>query len=112
MRPCVRLVDAKGNPVLIEGTDQPVQYFLPPLSVTALQDAAMVGVGDVIGRIPMDSSKTRDITGGLPRVADLFEARKPKESAILAEKSGVVAFGKETKGKHRLIITPDDGSEI
>ena len=72
----------------------------------------MVGVGDVIGRIPMESSKTRDITGGLPRVADLFEARKPKESAILAEKSGVVSFGKETKGKHRLIITPDDGSEI
>jgi DNA-directed RNA polymerase subunit beta' len=70
------------------------------------------GVGDVIGRIPMESSKTRDITGGLPRVADLFEARKPKESAILAEKSGVVSFGKETKGKHRLIITPDDGSEI
>jgi DNA-directed RNA polymerase subunit beta' len=105
-------VDAKGNPVLIEGTDQPVQYFLPALAITALQDGAMVGVGDVIGRIPMESSKTRDITGGLPRVADLFEARKPKESAILAEKSGVVSFGKETKGKHRLIITPDDGSEI
>jgi DNA-directed RNA polymerase subunit beta' len=73
-------VDAKGNPVLIEGTDQPVQYFLPALAITALQDGAMVGVGDVIGRIPMESSKTRDITGGLPRVADLFEARKPKES--------------------------------
>ncbi len=112
LRPGVRLLDEKGNPIKIEGTDQPVQYFLPALAITGLQDGTVVGVGDVIGRIPMESSKTRDITGGLPRVADLFEARKPKESAILAEKSGVVAFGKETKGKHRLIITPDDGSDI
>jgi DNA-directed RNA polymerase subunit beta' len=112
LRPAVRLLDAKGNPVKIEGTDQPVNYFLPPLAITGLQDGTQVGVGDVIGRIPMESSKTRDITGGLPRVADLFEARKPKESAILAEKSGVVSFGKETKGKHRLIITPDDGSDV
>ena len=112
LRPAVRLFDAKGNPVKVEGTDQPVNYFLPPLAITALQDDSQVGVGDVIGRIPMESSKTRDITGGLPRVADLFEARKPKEPAILAEISGVVSFGKETKGKHRLIITPDDGAEI
>ncbi|MDI1300517.1 MAG: DNA-directed RNA polymerase subunit beta' [bacterium] len=112
LRPAVRLFDAKGNPVKVEGTDQAVNYFLPPLAITALQDDSLVGVGDVIGRIPMESSKTRDITGGLPRVADLFEARKPKEPAILAEISGVVSFGKETKGKHRLIITPDDGAEI
>ena len=68
-----------------------------------------MNIGDVIARIPQESSKTRDITGGLPRVADLFEARKPKEPAILAEISGTVSFGKETKGKRRLVITPKDG---
>jgi DNA-directed RNA polymerase subunit beta' len=68
-------------------------------------------VGDVIARIPQETSKTRDITGGLPRVADLFEARRPKEASILAEVSGTIAFGKETKGKRRLVITPTDGSE-
>ncbi|PTQ90116.1 DNA-directed RNA polymerase subunit beta' [Agitococcus lubricus] len=111
LRPAIALVDKNGNYIRLEGSDQPVQYFLPALAITSLQDGAELGVGDVIGRIPQESSKTRDITGGLPRVADLFEARKPKEHAILAEKSGVVTFGKETKGKHRLIITPDDGGE-
>jgi DNA-directed RNA polymerase subunit beta' len=77
----------------------------------SIQDGAEVGVGDVIARIPQESSKTRDITGGLPRVADLFEARKPKEPAILAEVSGVVSFGKDTKGKQRLIIKDADGNE-
>ena len=76
-----------------------------------LEDGAKVSVGDVIARIPQESSKTRDITGGLPRVADLFEARKPKDPAILAEKSGTVSFGKETKGKRRLVITGDDGEK-
>jgi DNA-directed RNA polymerase subunit beta' len=71
-----------------------------------------VGIGDVIARIPQEGSKTRDITGGLPRVADLFEARKPKEPAILAEASGIVSFGKETKGKRRLVITPADGDPV
>jgi DNA-directed RNA polymerase subunit beta' len=74
--------------------------------VVTLEDGANVGVGDVIARIPQETSKTRDITGGLPRVADLFEARKPKDTAILAEISGTVSFGKETKGKRRLVITP------
>jgi len=111
LRPAIALVDAAGNYIRLKDSDQPVQYFLPALAITSLQDGAEVGVGDVIGRIPQESSKTRDITGGLPRVADLFEARKPKEHAILAEKSGVVSFGKETKGKHRLVITPDDGAE-
>ena len=76
-----------------------------------MKDGAEVGVGDVLARIPQESSKTRDITGGLPRVADLFEARKPKEPAILAEISGTVSFGKETKGKQRLLITPTDGAD-
>ena len=70
-----------------------------------------MSIGDIIARIPQESSKTRDITGGLPRVADLFEARKPKDPAILAEKSGTVSFGKETKGKRRLVITSDDAEK-
>ena len=87
-------------------------YFLPQNTILSVRDGETIGVGDVIGRVPQETSRTRDITGGLPRVADLFEARKPKEHAILAEVSGVVSFGKETKGKNRLVITPDDGSEI
>jgi DNA-directed RNA polymerase subunit beta' len=82
---------------------------MPANAVITLEDGAKVGVGDVIARIPQETSKTRDITGGLPRVADLFEARKPKDSAILANISGVVSFGKETKGKRRLLITNPDG---
>ncbi len=112
LRPAVRLVDDKGQPIRQEGSDQPVQYFLPPGAMSSLQDGSVVGVGDIIARITQGASKTRDITGGLPRVADLFEARKPKESAILAEISGVITFGRETKGKNRLVITPDDGSAV
>jgi DNA-directed RNA polymerase subunit beta' len=109
LRPVVRVVDAKGNPVALPNTDAPAAYFLPGGALSGLKNGAKIGMGDVIARIPQESSKTRDITGGLPRVADLFEARNPKEAAILAEKSGVVSFGKETKGKVRLVITPDDG---
>ena len=76
-----------------------------------MKDGAVCGVGDVIARIPQESSKTRDITGGLPRVADLFEARIPKESSIMAEITGTISFGKETKGKQRLVITPSDGGD-
>ncbi|MCJ8145667.1 DNA-directed RNA polymerase subunit beta' [Acinetobacter sp. A3.8] len=94
----------------VDGEEQ--FYFLPQNTILTVRDGETIGVGDVIGRVPQESSRTRDITGGLPRVADLFEARKPKEHAILAEISGVVSFGKETKGKNRLVITPDDGSEI
>ncbi len=112
LRPAVRLVDALGNALHTESSDQPVQYFLPAGSMSSLQDGAEIGVGDIIARITQSASKTRDITGGLPRVADLFEARKPKESAILAEISGLISFGRETKGKHRLVITPDDGSAV
>ncbi|MGE0208731.1 MAG: DNA-directed RNA polymerase subunit beta' [Lysobacteraceae bacterium] len=111
LRPIVRIVDAGGQDINIPGTDLPAQYLLPPRAVLTLQNGAPVGVGDVVARIPQEASKTRDITGGLPRVADLFEARKPKDPAILAERSGVVSFGKDTKGKQRLIITDADGNE-
>jgi DNA-directed RNA polymerase subunit beta' len=111
LRPMVKLVDDKGNDVNIAGTTLPANYFLPGGAIVGVSDGANVGVGDVLARIPQESSKTRDITGGLPRVADLFEARKPKEPAILAEASGTVGFGKDTKGKQRLIITMTDGEQ-
>ncbi|MGY0797838.1 DNA-directed RNA polymerase subunit beta' [Lysobacter sp. A286] len=111
LRPIVRIVDKNGDDLVIPGSDLPAQYQLPPRSVVNLQDGAPVGVGDVVAKIPQEASKTRDITGGLPRVADLFEARKPKDPAILAERSGMVSFGKETKGKQRLVITDSDGTE-
>ncbi len=110
LRPLVRLEDKKGKELKLPGTDVAAQYFLPAGAIVSLQDGAEVGVGDVIARIPQETSKTRDITGGLPRVADLFEARKPKEPAILAERTGVVSFGKDTKGKQRLLITDKDGN--
>jgi DNA-directed RNA polymerase subunit beta' len=109
MRPALKLVDAKGKDVMIAGTEIPALYYLPGNAIVNLEDGADVGVGDALARIPQASSKTRDITGGLPRVADLFEARKPKLPAILAEKTGVVGFGKETKGKVRLLITQPSG---
>ncbi|MGB2787994.1 MAG: DNA-directed RNA polymerase subunit beta', partial [Dokdonella sp.] len=111
LRPLVRIVDKDGKDLTIPGTDLPAQYLLPPRSIVNLQHGAAVGVGDVVAKIPQEASKTRDITGGLPRVADLFEARKPKEPAILAETSGMISFGKDTKGKQRLIIKPLDGEE-
>lgn len=110
LRPMVKLVDNKGNDLNLTGTNLPAHYFLPNGAIVNIADGAAVGVGDVIARIPQETTKTRDITGGLPRVADLFEARKPKDAAILAEISGVVAFGKDTKDKRRLIITGNDGN--
>ena len=109
LKPMISLSNKKGKPLYLAGTEIPAQYFLQALSIVSIQDGQEVAVGDVIARIPQESSKTRDITGGLPRVADLFEARKPKESAILAEVSGIFSFGKETKGKQRIVITMDDG---
>ncbi len=111
LRPTIKLVNAKGKEVTFANTEIPAVYTLPPGALVNLEDGAKVSVGDVIARIPQESSKTRDITGGLPRVADLFEARKPKDPAILAEKSGTVSFGKETKGKRRLIITDEKGEK-
>jgi DNA-directed RNA polymerase subunit beta' len=109
LRPMVSLFGRKGKELSLAGTDIPAHYFLQAGAIVGIQDGQSVEVGDVIARIPQESSKTRDITGGLPRVADLFEARKPKEPAILAEVSGIVSFGKDTKGKQRLVITQDDG---
>ena len=111
LRPIVRIVDKNGKDLNIPGTDLPAQYLLPPRSVVNLLDGAPVGVGDVVTKVPQEASKTRDITGGLPRVADLFEARKPKDPAVLAEVSGLISFGKDTKGKQRLIIRDNDGNE-
>ncbi|NNE37612.1 MAG: DNA-directed RNA polymerase subunit beta', partial [Gammaproteobacteria bacterium] len=111
MRPVVKLVDGKGKELKIPGTDLPAQYPLPPKAVITVTDGREVKVGDVIARLPQESLKTRDITGGLPRVADLFEARKPKEPAVLAEISGIVSFGKDTKGKQRLVITDANGEQ-
>jgi DNA-directed RNA polymerase subunit beta' len=110
-RPMVKLVDEKGKDLCIVGTDIPAAYYLPSGAIVNLEDGSRVGVGDVIARIPQESSKTRDITGGLPRVADLFEARKPKDPFLLAEITGTVSFGRETKGKQRLIITGQDGNQ-
>jgi DNA-directed RNA polymerase subunit beta' len=109
LSPKARLVDADGNAVYFANTEIPAVYALPAGAIVTSSDGANVHVGDVIARIPQESSKTRDITGGLPRVADLFEARKPKEPAIMAEHTGTVSFGKETKGKRRLVITDESG---
>jgi DNA-directed RNA polymerase subunit beta' len=112
LRPTVILVDDGGEDLKIAGTDMPARYLLPSGAIVSVTDGADVGVGDILARIPQESSKTRDITGGLPRVADLFEARKPKEPALLAEATGTVSFGKDTKGKQRLVITTDDGETV
>ena len=112
IRPMVKLVDEAGEDVMLPGANTPAQYLLPPKALVNHENGAEVSIGDVIARIPQESSGNKDITGGLPRVADLFEARKPKEPAILAEISGAVSFGKETKGKKRLVITPLDGSDV
>ncbi len=109
LRPLVALLDEDGEALNIVGTELPARYYLPAGAIVIVSDGAEVGVGDILARIPQESSKTRDITGGLPRVADLFEARKPKDQALLAEATGTVSFGKDTKGKQRLVITKDDG---
>ena len=102
-------MDEAGNELNIPGTDVTAMYTLPVGAILNLADGDVVSIGDALARIPQESSKTRDITGGLPRVADLFEARRPKEAAILAETTGIVSFGRETMSKQRLIITDSAG---
>ena len=112
IRPLIKLVDADGNDIMHPGTDSAAQYLLPAKAIMNLTDGAEVQCGDILARIPQEGTVNKDITGGLPRVADLFEARKPKESSILAEVSGIVTFGKETKGKKRLVISPNDAEPV
>ena len=109
LKPAVKLIAENGDEVMLPNTELAAQYVLPAGSIVAVKNGGEIFVGDVLGRIPQESSKTRDITGGLPRVADLFEARKTKDPAILAEATGAVSFGKETKGKQRIIITDSEG---
>ena len=109
LRPKARLQNAKGKPIFFSGTETPIIYAFPSGAIIRATDGAKINAGDVIARIPLESSRTSDITGGLPRVADLFEARKPKDAAILAKYSGITSFGRETKGKVRLVITNEDG---
>jgi DNA-directed RNA polymerase subunit beta' len=107
----VRLINEAGEDVRIAGTDHAVNISFPVGAVIAVRDNQQVLVGEVLARIPQETSKTRDITGGLPRVAELFEARAPKDKAILAEYTGTVSFGKDTKGKQRLVITDLEGTQ-
>ncbi|MBB3182263.1 DNA-directed RNA polymerase subunit beta' [Variovorax sp. Sphag1AA] len=109
VRPQVKLIDASGAEVKIPGTDHSVTIGFPIGSLVQIRDGQDVGPGEVLARIPVEGQKTRDITGGLPRVAELFEARSPKDKGMLAEMTGTVSFGKETKGKVRLQITDPEG---
>ena len=111
LRPLVKLITGEGDEVMLPNTDMAAQYVLPAGSIVAVKNGGEIQVGDVLARIPQESSKTRDITGGLPRVADLFEARKTKDPAILAEATGAISFGKETKGKQRIVITDSEGEQ-
>jgi DNA-directed RNA polymerase subunit beta' len=109
VRPQVKLIDASGHEVKIPGTDHSVTIGFPVGALVQVRDGQDVGPGEVLARIPIEGQKTRDITGGLPRVAELFEARSPKDKGVLAEVTGTVSFGKETKGKVRLQITDPEG---
>ena len=109
LRPQVKLLDANGVEVKIAGSELSVNITFQLGCIITVKDGQEVGVGEVLARIPQESSKTRDITGGLPRVAELFEARSPKDAGMLAEVTGTVSFGKDTKGKQRLVFTDLDG---
>ena len=110
LRPVVKLLDESGQEVRVTGSDHTVSIAFQVGSIISVLDGQQVGVGDVLARMPQESAKTRDITGGLPRVAELFEARTPKDASVLAEYTGTIGFGKDTKGKQRLIITDLDGT--
>ncbi|HPE05526.1 MAG TPA: DNA-directed RNA polymerase subunit beta', partial [Thauera sp.] len=110
LRPQVKLLDEAGEEVKIAGTEHSVAITFQVGSLITVKDGQQINVGDILARIPQESAKTRDITGGLPRVAELFEARAPKDAGMLAEYTGTVSFGKETKGKQRLVITEPDGT--
>ncbi len=109
LKPRITLRDNKGDVILLANGNE-ARYFLPPDSILSISDGQEVHAGDVLARTPKAASKTKDITGGLPRVAELFEARKPKDHAIISEASGVISFGKDIRGKQKVIITPDDNA--
>jgi len=111
VRPVVKLLDDNGEEVRIAGSDHHVSIAFQVGSIISVLNGQKVGVGDVLARMPQESAKTRDITGGLPRVAELFEARTPKDASMLAEVTGTIGFGKDTKGKQRLVITDLDGKQ-
>ncbi|WP_226826019.1 DNA-directed RNA polymerase subunit beta' [Acidithiobacillus thiooxidans] len=111
LRPVIGILDEKGQDLKLPGTDLPARYFLPARAIIAVQEGMEIFPGDILARLPAGTTKTRDITGGLPRVAELFEARRPKDFAIIAEHEGIVGFGKDTKGKQRLIITDENAEQ-
>jgi DNA-directed RNA polymerase subunit beta' len=108
-RPRVTIKDADGNTVKLTTSDNEARYFLPVGANVTVNDGDTIEAGDVIAKIPRETTKTKDITGGLPRVAELFEARKPKDHAVISEIDGIVHFGKDTKGKRKVVIVPDIG---
>ncbi len=110
-RPRLSIRDAKGETKTLS-TGQPASYYLPQGSILSVNDGDEISGGEVLAKVPRETTKTKDITGGLPRVAELFEARKPKDAAAIAEIDGVVSFGKDTKGKRKLIITPEVSGEL
>jgi DNA-directed RNA polymerase subunit beta' len=110
VRPQIKLINDAGQEVRIAGTDHAVTISFPVGALIMIRDGQQVGVGEVLARIPQESQKNRDITGGLPRVAELFEARAPKDAGMLADITGTVSFGKDTKGKQRLVITDLEGN--
>ncbi|MGZ3457444.1 MAG: DNA-directed RNA polymerase subunit beta', partial [Archangium sp.] len=111
-RPRITLRDEQGNTKDLISSKAPASYFLPQGSIITVNDGDEIHAGEVIAKVPRETTKTKDITGGLPRVAELFEARKPKDAAAIAEIDGVVSFGKDTKGKRKLILTPEVGGEL
>ena len=111
-QPRVVLVDENDNPILIPGTKRHASYRLPVHANIVVNDGDMIGAGTVIGKVQRESTKTKDITGGLPRVAELFEARKPANSALIADINGTIEYGPEVRGSRRVLIRPDDGGEV
>ncbi len=109
LRPRISLKDDGGKTLKIPNSDNEARYFLPFGATIAVSEGDRIEAGDIVARIPRETTKTKDITGGLPRVAELFESRKPKEHAVISEIDGVVSFGKDTKGKRKVVVTPDRG---
>jgi DNA-directed RNA polymerase subunit beta' len=108
-KPSISIVDSKGKPKMRPGSKMPAVYQLPVGAIIMVRDSNEIEAGDIIARKPRETSKTKDIVGGLPRVAELFEVRKPKDMAVVSEIDGMVAFGPETKGKRKIIVTPEAG---